>query len=315
MNASLPRRGHREDHGPHGRHVGAVDEHAAHQRDQEAPVADHDLGHRALQPFAEGGTQDRLWRDGGGEHGAGEQPRHQHDRLDVAEPATASSLLRAQGTPSKTSTRPLSSEYSAPTTSRPSAAISRSMQLRPVPQVVRRGAHVGAHRLAQEALRVELAVGRQQALHRGPDAVHDRAHVARVRAVGAPQLLQRGDDGAALRVAQHHDQAGAEAVGRELHAADLRGSHHVPGHADHEQVPQPLVEDDLGRHARIGAAQDDRRGLLARHQLGAPHEAGEAVAAGRAGDEAPVALPQARQRLQRAAGQRPLTSPAGTRRC
>jgi hypothetical protein len=31
-----------------------------------------------------------------------------------------------------------------------------------------------------------------------------------------------------------------------------------PGHADHEQVTQALVEDQLGRHARVRAAEDDR---------------------------------------------------------
>jgi hypothetical protein len=77
----------------------------------------------------------------------------------------------------------------------------------------------------------------------------------------------------------------------------LRGSHDVSGHPDDEQVAQALVEDDLGRHARIGAPQDDREGLLARHQLGAFRAAGQGDPRLARGKPA-VPFPQALQRLR-----------------
>ena len=80
------------------------------------------------------------------------------------------------------------------------------------------------------------------------------------------QLFERRQDRAALRVAEHHDQPRAEALGGELDAADLRRRDDVAGDADDEQVAEPLVEHDLGRHARVRAAEDDRERLLRRGQ-------------------------------------------------
>jgi hypothetical protein len=62
-------------------------------------------------------------------------------------------------------------------------------------------------------------------------------------------------------VAQHDDQARPEARGGELDAADARGRDDVACDADDEQVAQPLIEDDLGGHARESAPQDDRERL------------------------------------------------------
>ena len=76
------------------------------------------------------------------------------------------------------------------------------------------------------------------------------------------QLLERREDRAALRVPEHHDEPRAEALGGELDAADLRRRDDVAGDADHEQVAEALVEDDLGGHARVRAAEDDGERLL-----------------------------------------------------
>ena len=103
------------------------------------------------------------------------------------------------------------------------------------------------------------------------------------------QLFERGQDRAALRVPEHDDQPRAEPRGGELDAADLRRRDDVAGDADDEQIAEPLIEDDLGRHARVGAAEDDRERLLpASARRGA--RGGDRGAAPIVGDEAAVAL-------------------------
>ena len=106
------------------------------------------------------------------------------------------------------------------------------------------------------------------------------------------QLLQRGLHRAASRVAEHHHESGAEPLGGELDAADLRRSSDVSRHADDEQIPQPLVEDDLCRRPRIGASENDGEGLLAVGHRLAARLVGELVAGAGAGDKPPVALAQ-----------------------
>ena len=86
---------------------------------------------------------------------------------------------------------------------------------------------------------------------------------------GPAQALQRAEDRAAVRVAEHDDQRRAELLGRKLDASQLRGSDDVAGDPDDEQVAEILVEHDLDRHARVGAAEDDREGLLLEIGLGA----------------------------------------------
>ena len=55
-------------------------------------------------------------------------------------------------------------------------------------------------------------------------------------------------------MSEHHDQPGAESRCGKLHAVHLRRRHDVAGHPNDEQVADPLVEEDLRGHARIGAA-------------------------------------------------------------
>ena len=63
-------------------------------------------------------------------------------------------------------------------------------------------------------------------------------------------------------MADHHHQARAEALGGELDAAHLRRRDDVAGDADDEEIAEALIEDDLGGHARVRAAEDDGEGLL-----------------------------------------------------
>src|SRR3954453_8579607 len=73
--------------------------------------------------------------------------------------------------------------------------------LGPVSQVVHRGPDVGAHRLLDQGIAIMSQWGGQEALHRRPHPVHDRPEIAGLIFGGTLQLLQRGENGAALRVA------------------------------------------------------------------------------------------------------------------
>ena len=114
----------------------------------------------------------------------------------------------------------------------------------------------------------------------------------------ARQLLEGRMDRAAAGVTEHHHQARAEALGGELDAAHLRGGDDVARHADHEQVAQPLVEHDLRRHPRIGAAEDDRERRLLQRQRAAPL-GGVAAITRPVGREALVAFLQCLESLAR----------------
>lgn len=82
-----------------------------------------------------------------------------------------------------------------------------------------------------------------------------------------PQLLDRRVNRAALRMPEDDDEPRAERLGRELDAANLRRRDNVAGHPDHEQIPEALVEHDLGRYPGIGAAEDDGKGCLVEREL------------------------------------------------
>src|SRR5215469_9827910 len=90
-----------------------------------------------------------------------------------------------------------------------------------VAQVTDGDAHVGADRVAHQRLLVVAQIGLEQNLDGGAHAVDDRADVAGLILRRLPQLLQGRADGAALGVAEHDDQPGAEARGGELDTADL----------------------------------------------------------------------------------------------
>src|SRR6185503_5165253 len=63
----------------------------------------------------------------------------------------------------------------------------------------------------------------------------------------------------------------------------------IAGDANHEQVAEPLVEDDLRLHPRVGAAEDDGERLLRRAEPAGVGVARGAAAMAHVGDEAAVA--------------------------
>ena len=111
--------------------------------------------------------------------------------------------------------------------------------------------------------------------------------------VGRFSSSMRGEDGSALRMAEHDDEPRAVALRRKLDAADLRRRDDIAGDADDEQIAEPLVEHDFRRHARVGAAEDDGERLLAGSDLRAARFARQRIVAADVGNEATVAVSKA----------------------
>src|SRR5690606_14641988 len=97
----------------------------------------------------------------------------------------------------------------------------------------------------------------EERFHCGADAIHDRCQVRRLVLARARELLNRGSYCAAAGMAEYDHEACSEALRGELDTADLRGSHDVAGDPNHEEIAQPLVENNFGRHTRIGASEHD----------------------------------------------------------
>ena len=66
---------------------------------------------------------------------------------------------------------------------------------------------------------------------------------------------------------KHDDKPGAVPRGSEFDAPNLRGSDDVAGNANHEQVSEPLIENDLDGNARVRASENDREWLLPCREL------------------------------------------------
>ena len=110
---------------------------------------------------------------------------------------------------------------------------------------------------------------RTERLHRRTHAIGNRAEV--LRSVGRPllKLLERRDHGPALRVAHHDDEPRAEPCRSEFDTADLRRSHDVSGHTNHEEIAESLIEHEFRGHTGIRAPEDDRKRPLTGDQCSA----------------------------------------------
>ena len=144
---------------------------------------------------------------------------------------------------------------------------------------------------------VVLQVGREQILDRRTNQIDDGAQVPGLVFLGPLQLLQGCLDGAAVRMPEDHHESRSELFGGELDAADLRRGDDVAGDADHEQIAEPLIEDDFHGHARIGTAKNDRERLLARGEFDAAGAARQRVAAAHVLDESPIAVEEQSERV------------------
>lgn len=153
-------------------------------------------------------------------------------------------------------------------------------ELRPVPEVIDRGANVGANCMLDEAVGVAGDGRVEQGLERRPNSIHDRAEITRaLMAYGIVKTLEGGQNGTAAGVSKDDNKTGVESGSRELDAADLRGGDDVAGDTDDEEIPEALVEDEFGGDPRIGTTQDDSERLLGCCELDAASlaETGEEI--------------------------------------
>ena len=59
------------------------------------------------------------------------------------------------------------------------------------------------------------------------------------------EFVERRCDRAAVRVPEHHDQAGAELFRRKFDAANLRGRDDIAGNTDDKEIAETAVKDHL----------------------------------------------------------------------
>ena len=161
------------------------------------------------------------------------------------------------------------------------------------------GPDVGTDCVRHEGVEVVAQVGLEQALDRRPHAIDDGAEVGRLIFCWPLQFFERRQNGATLRVAENDDEAGAEFLGGELDAAHLRRRDDVAGHADDEQVAKSLIEHNLGRHTRIGTAENDRERTLLVRDLCPAQMALKDIRPARIGNEPQVAFAKPLERFVR----------------
>ena len=78
-------------------------------------------------------------------------------------------------------------------------------------------------------------------------------------------------------MAKHHHQPRSESLGSKFDTADPGRRDDVAGDADHKKIAQALIENNLRWHARISAAENDRKRRLPLRQFLSPLLAGQRV--------------------------------------
>jgi hypothetical protein len=99
--------------------------------------------------------------------------------------------------------------------------------------------------------------------------LHDRGGPG-VRRLRAGHDIVRGLHRPAGVVAEHHEQGRAEHPHAVLDAGQHLRPDDVPGGADHEEVTEAAVKDDLRGEAGVRASEDHGEGPLGAHQRGSP---------------------------------------------
>src|SRR5207249_1845683 len=79
-----------------------------------------------------------------------------------------------------------------------------------------------------------------------------------------------GVDGTATLMAEHDNQAGAQNLDAVLDASQAFIVENVARYSNDEQISEPLIIDDFGRHTRIGTTEDDRKRVLTLRYFAAP---------------------------------------------
>ena len=93
---------------------------------------------------------------------------------------------------------------------------------------------------------------------------------------------------ATARVPEHHDESRAEMFDRVFNASEFVIADHFSRRADHKKITNVLIENNLGRRARIRTADNDGKRMLRPGGLGSPGPRRFRTAR-RGGDEAGVA--------------------------
>jgi len=108
-----------------------------------------------------------------------------------------------------------------------------------------------------------LVFGVSLALHIGYRV--DRGHDVAERIGEAPDLGEVASslDGAAFRMAKHHDKLCAGKLGGELEAADEIGICEIAGDSGAEDVADPLIEHEFRGDSGVDTAEDGREWILA----------------------------------------------------
>jgi hypothetical protein len=206
-------------------------------------------------------------------------------------------VLRASWSRSRRDPRPESAldRYEARRRHRPAWRAAR-----PVPGAPRGSPRAGASTIARSPPRPPGAVPRGVARGRcrrvRNDAPQERADAFACR--GRPVELgrERRSDSSATLVPQHDEEGRPEVGARILDAPQHLGRHDVAGHADDEEVAEPLIEQELRWNARIAAPEDRRERLLARDHL-RQCRASRPTPEPLAGGEPPVPCHEAPERL------------------
>jgi hypothetical protein len=73
-------------------------------------------------------------------------------------------------------------------------------------------------------------------------------------------------------VPENDNETSSEPRSRKFNASYTRRGDDVPGDANHEQIAEALIKDDLGRHTRVGATEHDGEGLLTPDEFVTPSE-------------------------------------------
>src|SRR6516162_4510312 len=74
--------------------------------------------------------------------------------------------------------------------------------------------------------------------------------------------FQCGVHGTATLMPEHDNQFGAQNIDRILDASQAFIVEHIARDSNAEQISSPFIEDDFGRHTRIGTTEYDRERVL-----------------------------------------------------
>src|SRR5207244_1842977 len=96
---------------------------------------------------------------------------------------------------------------------------------------------------------------------RGPDGCDQRLDMPRCFGFSGDCVSGRLD-GPATLMSEHHDQAHGQMIDRVLDASQAVIVDYVASYSYHEQIAEPLIENDFGRNTRIGATDNNGERML-----------------------------------------------------